>query len=33
VFAGTPEEVEVNDGSVPETEETVHTRQLALPGR
>jgi hypothetical protein len=33
VFAGAPEEVEVNDGSVPETEETVHTRQLALPGR
>jgi hypothetical protein len=33
VFAGTPEEVEVNDGSVPETEETVHTRQLVLPGR
>jgi hypothetical protein len=33
VFAGTPEEVEVNDGGVPETEETVHTRQLALPGQ
>jgi hypothetical protein len=33
VFAGTPEEVEVNDGSVPETEAEVHTRQVVLPGR
>jgi hypothetical protein len=33
VFAGTPEEVEVNDGSVPETEVGVHTRKLALAGR
>jgi hypothetical protein len=33
VFSGTPEEVEVNDGSVPETEGSVHTRQLVLPGR
>jgi hypothetical protein len=33
VFAGTPEEVEVNDGGVPETETSVHTRQLAMPGR
>jgi hypothetical protein len=33
VFAGKPEQVEVNDGGVPETEESVHTRQLVLPGR
>jgi len=33
VFAGTPEEVEVNDGAVPETEASVHTRQVGLPGR
>jgi hypothetical protein len=33
VFAGTPEEVEVNGGEVPETEGELHTRQLALPGR
>jgi hypothetical protein len=31
VFAGTPEQVEVNDGSVPETRTSVHTRQLVLP--
>jgi hypothetical protein len=31
VFAGTPEQVEVNDGGVPETETSVHTRQLILP--
>ena len=33
VFAGTPEEVEVNGGEVPETEGELHMRQLALPGR
>jgi len=33
VFAGTPELVEVNDGGVPETQTSVHTRQLVLPGR
>jgi hypothetical protein len=33
VFAGTPEQVEVNDGGVPETQTSVHTRQLVLPGR
>ena len=32
VFAGTPEQVEVNDGSVPETRTSIHTRQLVLPG-
>ena len=32
VFAGTPEQVEVNDGSVPETQSSLHTRQLVLPG-
>jgi hypothetical protein len=32
VFAGTPERVEVNDGSVPETQSSLHTRQLILPG-
>jgi aminopeptidase N len=32
VFAGTPTEVEVNDGGVPETQSTIHTRQLLLPG-
>jgi hypothetical protein len=31
VFAGTPGEVQVNDGGVPETRASVHTRQLALP--
>ena len=31
VFAGTPAEVEVNDGGVPETQSTLHTRQLLLP--
>jgi hypothetical protein len=30
VFAGTPEEVEVNDGSAPETEGELHTQQLVL---
>jgi hypothetical protein len=33
VFAGSPEEVEVNDGSVPETRTSVHTRDLVLPQR
>jgi hypothetical protein len=32
VFAGTPEQVEVNDGGVPETQTSLHTRQLVLPG-
>ena len=31
VFAGSPEEVDVNDGSVPETRTSVHTRDLVLP--
>ncbi len=31
VFAGTPTEVQVNDGGVPETQSTIHTRQLLLP--
>jgi hypothetical protein len=31
IFAGTPEQVEVNDGSVPETQSSTHTRQLTLP--
>jgi hypothetical protein len=33
VFAGTPELVEVNDGGVPETVTSIHTRQLVLPGK
>ncbi len=33
VFAGTPEEVQLNDGSVPETRSSIHTRQLVLPGK
>jgi hypothetical protein len=33
VFAGTPAQVEVNDGSVPETQTSIHTRQLTLPGK
>jgi hypothetical protein len=33
LFSGTPEQVQVNDGSVPETETSIHTRQLVLPGR
>jgi hypothetical protein len=33
VFAGTPEQVQVNDGGVPESETSVHTRQLVLPAR
>jgi hypothetical protein len=32
LFAGTPDLVEVNDGGVPETVSSVHTRQLVLPG-
>jgi len=31
VFAGRPEQVEVNDGSVPEVRTTIHTRDLVLP--
>ena len=31
VFASTPAEVQVNDGSVPETRTSVHTCQLTLP--
>lgn len=33
VFAGTPSEVIVNDGSVPESGPTTHTRQLTLASR
>jgi hypothetical protein len=32
VFANTPEQVEVNDGTVPETQTSIHVRQLVLPG-
>jgi len=32
VFADTPAEVEVNDGGVPETQTSLDTRQLVLPG-
>ncbi len=32
IFPGTPEQVVVNDGSVPETRTSSHTRQLVLPG-
>ena len=32
VFSGTPTEVEVNDGGVPETQTSRHTRQLVLLG-
>jgi hypothetical protein len=31
VFSGLPEQVEVNDGSVPETQSSIHTRQLLFP--
>ena len=31
LFAGTPQQVQVNDGSVPETQTSTHTRQLVLP--
>jgi len=33
VFPGTPEEVIVNDGSVPESGPTTHTRKLALAAK
>jgi hypothetical protein len=33
VFASVPDEVQVNDGSVPETRTSIHTRQLVLPGK
>jgi hypothetical protein len=32
VFAGTPTQVQVNDGGVPETQSSLHTRQFLLPG-
>jgi hypothetical protein len=32
VFAGNPDQVEVNDGTVPEVRTSVHTRDLVLPG-
>ena len=31
IFTGSPNEVQVNDGSVPETRNSVHIRQLILP--
>jgi len=31
LFSGTPQRVQVNDGSVPETQTSLHTRQLVLP--
>ena len=31
LFSGTPQQVQVNDGSVPETQTSLHTRQLVLP--
>lgn len=31
VFAGRPERVQVNDGTVPETQTSIHTRELVLP--
>jgi hypothetical protein len=33
VFSGTPEQVEVNDGSVPEAQSSTHVRKLVRPGR
>lgn len=33
VFAGTPDQVQVNDGGVPETQASIHTRKLVLPGQ
>jgi hypothetical protein len=33
IFAGTPEQVEVNDGGTPEAGASIHTRQLVLPGK
>jgi hypothetical protein len=32
VFAGRPDQVQVNDGGVPETRTSIHTRDLVLPG-
>ena len=32
VFASTPERVDVNDGSVPEVQTSLHSRQLVFPG-
>ncbi|HWB33272.1 MAG TPA: hypothetical protein VG714_08880 [Acidobacteriaceae bacterium] len=31
VFTGRPDQVQVNDGTVPETQTSVHTRQLVMP--
>ncbi|HEY5056254.1 MAG TPA: hypothetical protein VII58_08840, partial [Acidobacteriaceae bacterium] len=31
VFAGRPDQVQVNDGTVPETQTSIHTRELVLP--
>ena len=33
VFAGRPDQIQVNDGTVPETQTTVHTRELVLPSK
>ncbi len=33
VFAGTPEQVEVNDGGVPETQSSLHIHKFLLPGQ
>lgn len=33
VFAGRPDQVQVNDGSVPETQTSIHTRELVLPAK
>jgi len=32
-FAGRPDQVQVNDGTVPETQTTVHTRELVMPAK
>jgi hypothetical protein len=32
VFASTPERVDVNDGTVPEIQASIHSRELVLPG-
>ena len=31
LFSGTPQQVQVNDGSIPETQTSIHLRQLVLP--
>ncbi len=33
VFAGRPDQVQVNDGTVPETQTSIHTRELVLPAK